>query len=176
MVWGGSSSVGASAIQLAVAAGVKVVSVAGKQNIEKVKSLGASEVFDHSSPSVADDVISALQGTEYVGVCDCIGIPPAVHAWSPVYKKLGGRYGSVMPEPKGLPDGIEGGFVFAPTVALSDRYVGEAVWGKYIPQALEKGIFKGPEPTVIEGGLEKVQEGMDNLKKGISFGKIVVAL
>ncbi|KAH7117852.1 zinc-binding oxidoreductase CipB [Dendryphion nanum] len=176
LVWGGSSSVGASAIQLAVAAGVKVVSVAGKHNIQKVKDLGASAVFDHSSPTVIDDIVSALEGTEYQGVCDCIGIPPAVHGWTPVYKKLGGRYGSVMPEVKGLPEGIEGGSVFAPTVALSDRYVGEAVWGKYIPEALEKGIFKGPELTVIEGGLEKVQEGLDKLKKGISFGKVVITL
>lgn len=177
LVWGGSSSVGASAIQLAVGAGLKVVAVAGKHNLDKVKELGASEVFDHSSSTVAEDVIKALEGTQYMGVCDCIGTPPAAEAWSPIYKKLGGRYGTVMPEPKGVPEGIEGGFVFAPTVATADRYVGEAVWGKFIPEALEKGTFKPkPDPTVIKGGLEKVQEGMDKLKQGISFGKYVVEL
>ena len=177
LVWGGSSSVGASAIQLAVGAGVKVVSVASKHNLEKLKELGAAAAFDYASSSVVQDILSALEGTEFAGVCDCIGTPDAAKAWTPVYQKLGGRYGTVMPDPQGLPEGIEGGFVFAPSVALADRYVGEAVWGKYVPDALERGSFKArPEPTVIQGGLEKVQEGMDKLKQGISFGKIVVAL
>jgi NADPH:quinone reductase-like Zn-dependent oxidoreductase len=73
LIWGGSTSVGASAIQLAVAAGLKVVSVAGKHNIEKVKQLGASEVFDHGDADVAQKVIKALEGTQYVGVSDCVG-------------------------------------------------------------------------------------------------------
>jgi NADPH-dependent curcumin reductase CurA len=179
LVWGGSSSVGASAIQLAVGAGHTVVSVAGSKNVKAVKELGAREVFDYNSSSVADDIVSAIQasGTEFVGVCDCIGTPDAAAAWTPVYKKLGGRYGTVMPEPKGLPEGIEGAFVFAPSVALADRYVGEAVWGQYVPKALEEGKLKAkPDPMVIKGGLEKVQEGIDRCKQGVSFAKVVVEL
>ena len=99
----------ASAIQLAVAAGIIVVSVASKHNIEKVKALGAKHVFDYNSPSVADDIINSLQDTDFVGICDCIGLEHAAKAWSPVYKKLGGRYGTVTPSPVGVPEGIEGG-------------------------------------------------------------------
>jgi NADPH:quinone reductase-like Zn-dependent oxidoreductase len=177
LVWGGSSSVGASAIQLAVAAGVKVVSVASQHNLDSLKELGAAAAFDYRSPSVVEDIIKALQGTEFVGVCDSIGTPDAAKGWAPVYEKLGGKYGTVMPNAQGLPEGIEGSAVFAPSVALGDRYVGEAVWTNFIPAALENGSFKAlPKPTVIEGGLEKIQEGIDTLKKGISFGKIVVAL
>jgi NADPH-dependent curcumin reductase CurA len=94
-----------------------------------------------------------------------------------VYEKLGGRFGTVLPDPKGLPEGIEGRAVFAPMVALADSYIAEAVWAQYVPEALENGTLKAkPDPTVIEGGLEKVQEACDKLKEGISFGKIVVAL
>ena len=176
LVWGGSSSVGASAIQLAAAAGVKVVSVASKHNIENVRELGA-EVFDYNSSSVVDDIVKALEGTTFAGVCDCIGSPDAAAAWAPVYKKLGGRYGTVMPGAQGLPEGIEGASVFAPSVALADRYVGEAVWGKYVPEGLEKGVFKAkPDPIVVGKGLEKVQDGIDRQKKGVSFGKVVVEL
>ncbi|KAF2657225.1 GroES-like protein [Lophiostoma macrostomum CBS 122681] len=179
LVWGGSSSVGASAIQLAVGAGHTVFSVSSSRNIAAVKELGASEVFDYNSSGVADDIISAIQssGTEFVGVADCIGTPDAAAAWTPVYKKLGGRYGSVMPEPKGLPEGIEGAFVFAPSVATQDRYVGEAVWEQYVPKALEEGKLKAkPDPIVIKSGLEKVQEGIDKCKQGVSFAKVVVEL
>jgi Zn-dependent alcohol dehydrogenase len=177
LVWGGSSSVGATAIQLAVAAGVKVVSVASTHNLDNLKELGASAAFDYSSKTVVDDIIKALEGTEFAGVCDCIGSADSVKVWAPVYEKLGGKYGSVMPNAEGLPEGIEGSSVFAPSVCLGDRYIGEVVWAKYVPAALENGSFKLlPKPTVIEGGLEKIQEGLNVQKKGVSFGKIVVAL
>ncbi|OAK97050.1 GroES-like protein [Phaeosphaeriaceae sp. SRC1lsM3a] len=177
LVWGGSSSVGATAIQLAAGAGHKVVSIASKHNIDKVKDLGAAAVFDYKSPTVAEDIVAALEGTEFAGVCDCIATPDALKAWAPVYKKLGGRYGSVLPHEKGLPEGIEGTGVFAPSVALADKYVGDAVWGKWVPEALESGALKAlPGPVVIKGGLSSVQKGYDEQKKGVSFGKIVVEL
>jgi hypothetical protein len=53
--------------------------------------------------------------------------------------------------------------------------VGNAVWRQYIPEALVAGKFEAkPDPIVIEGGLEKVQEGIDILRKGVSAKKIVI--
>ncbi|KAF2197454.1 oxidoreductase-like protein [Delitschia confertaspora ATCC 74209] len=177
LVWGGSSSIGASAIQLAVAAGLVVVAVASKHNIENVKALGAKHVFDYNSSTVTDDIVAALKGTEYAGVCDCIGSSASEKAWTPVYEKLGGRYGTVVPQPSDLPEGIEGSAVYAISVLHKDKDIGDAVWGKFIPEALEKGTYKAkPDPIVVGKGLEYVQEGMDRLKKGVSYGKIVVTL
>lgn len=177
LVWGGSSSVGATAIQLAAGAGHKVISVASKRNIDGVKALGAAEVFDYNSASVADDIVAALKGTEFAGVCDAIGTPEAAKAWTPVYEKLGGRYGSVMPGATGLPAGIEGASVFAPTIALDDKLIGDAVWAEWVPAALQKGTLKAsPEAIVIKGGLDAVQEGLNKQKAGVSFGKVVVEL
>lgn len=168
---------GATAIQLAVGAGVKVVSVASKHNLDKLKGLGASAAIDYKSPKAAEDIIAALEGTDFAGVCDCIGTPDAAKAWAPVVKKLGGRYGSVMPGAQGIPEGTEGASVFAPTVALDDRYVGDAVWAKWVPEALQNGKLKAvPEAIVVPGGLDAVQKGYDEQKKGVSFGKIVVEL
>ncbi|KZM22274.1 uncharacterized protein EKO05_0011368 [Ascochyta rabiei] len=177
LVWGGSSSVGATAIQLAAGAGHKVISVASERNIDGVKDLGATAVFDYHSSSVADDIIAALEGTEFAGVCDAIGTPDAVKAWSPVYKKLGGKYGSVLPGAEGLPDGIKGTSVFGPSVALDDKYIGDVIWAKWVPEALQKGTLKAsPEAIVVKGGLDSVQEGLNKQKAGVSFGKIVVEL
>ncbi|KAF2001629.1 GroES-like protein [Amniculicola lignicola CBS 123094] len=178
LVWGGSSSVGASAIQLAAGAGLKVVSVAGKSNIAAVKTLGAAAVFDHTSPTLTDDILKALEGTTFAGVSDCIGSPESAAAWTPIYKKLGGKYGSVIPDAKGLPEGIGGTSVFAPMVALKEGYVGAAIWAKFVPEALEKGTLKAkPDAIVVEGkGLEDVQKGLDRQKKGVSFRKVVVEL
>lgn len=70
-VWGGSSSVGSSAIQLA-AAGVTVVTVASSHNLQYVKSLGTKHAFDYKSPSVVDDIVSAVKSTDFAGVFDAI--------------------------------------------------------------------------------------------------------
>ncbi|KAF2477362.1 uncharacterized protein BDR25DRAFT_347737 [Lindgomyces ingoldianus] len=158
LVWGSSSSVGASAIQLAAGASGTFISIASIHNIDKVKELGAKHVFEYKSSAVADDIISALRGTEFLGVCDCVGTPDAVRYWALVYQKLGGRYAFVMPEVTGLPDGVQGTSVFAPNMALADKatlivlllaYISEAVWATYIPEALANGTFKAkPDPIL----------------------------
>ena len=72
LLWGGSSSVGSSVIQLAVASGIDVVTTCSKKNFEYVKSLGATAVFDQSSPSVVGDLVAELQngGQELIGAYD----------------------------------------------------------------------------------------------------------
>ena len=61
LIWGGASSVGCNAIQLAVAAGYEVVTTASPKNFEYVKKLGASEVFDYKDPAVSDKLCEFLQ-------------------------------------------------------------------------------------------------------------------
>lgn len=47
LIWGGSSSVGSCAIQLAIASGADVITTASESNFEYVKALGARLVFDY---------------------------------------------------------------------------------------------------------------------------------
>ena len=75
LIWGGSSSVGSSAIQLAVAAGVDVVTTASKRNHNYVSQLGAKSAYDQTSDSLVDDIVSALKGKDLIGVYDAIGKP-----------------------------------------------------------------------------------------------------
>jgi NADPH:quinone reductase-like Zn-dependent oxidoreductase len=70
LVWGGSSSVGAAAVQLAVASGLKVLSTASSKNFAFVKSLGADQVFDYNKANVVDDVVAALKNEALVGAYD----------------------------------------------------------------------------------------------------------
>lgn len=74
-VWGGSSSVGCSVIQMAVASGYDVVAITGKRNHELCKSSGASSVFHHADSDVINTVTNALKDKELVGAYDCIGDP-----------------------------------------------------------------------------------------------------
>ncbi|KAJ6024719.1 chaperonin 10-like protein [Penicillium herquei] len=67
IVTGGASSVGASAVQLAVSAGYKVFSTSSPKNFAMVKSLGAAKVFDYNSSTLVSDLVHALKEYEFCG-------------------------------------------------------------------------------------------------------------
>ena len=67
LVWGGSTSVGSNAIQLAVAAGYEVITTASPRNFDYVRRLGASRVFDYRSETIVQDVIKAFRGKTIAG-------------------------------------------------------------------------------------------------------------
>lgn len=55
--------------------------------------------------------------------------------------------------------------------------IGAAVWHNFIPGALAAGKFQPkPDPEILEGGLGRVQDGIDILKKGVSAKKIVIEI
>ncbi|KAI0797122.1 GroES-like protein [Abortiporus biennis] len=62
-VYGGSSSVGLFAIDLAHLAGYKVVTVASPRNFDLVKSYGADAVFDYKDPDVVEKIKEVTKDT-----------------------------------------------------------------------------------------------------------------
>ena len=80
LLWDGSSSVGCSAIQLARAAGVEVITTASPHNFELCKSLGAGHVFDHHDPSIVHDIADALENKTFVGAFDAIATIDTIKA------------------------------------------------------------------------------------------------
>ncbi len=73
LVWGGSSSVGCNAIQLAVAAGYDCVTTASPRNRQFLTDLGASHVFDHADPGVIEAIVEALRGKTLAGALHATG-------------------------------------------------------------------------------------------------------
>jgi hypothetical protein len=46
-----------------------------------------------------------------------------------------------------------------------------------VTEALEKGkLLPIPEPLIVGKGLERIQEGLDTNKKGVSAKKVVIEL
>ncbi|KAI9810339.1 MAG: hypothetical protein M1827_006306 [Pycnora praestabilis] len=183
LIWGGSSSVGASAIQLAVASGITVATTASGRNHDYVKSLGAKLVFDYCSPDVVEDLVKALKETALVGVYDCISEEKTVKTCGDVLHQLGGGMivttrGKVgAPVGKGLPQDVKVQGVFALDIASQEKEVAEAVYKNYVPEALQDGRLQAkPDPLVIEGGLDKMQAGFDRVLKGVSAKKVVVGM
>lgn len=73
LIWGGASSVGATAIQLAAASGVTVITTASSANHGFVKSLGATIALDYKSPTVVEEIANSLNKNDFIGVYDAIG-------------------------------------------------------------------------------------------------------
>jgi len=91
LVWGGGSSVGSCAIQLLIAAGFTVAATASGHNLEYLRSLGAEYVFDHKSPSVVEDVVSALEGKQFAGAFNAVMPPETFVKCGQIASRLGGR-------------------------------------------------------------------------------------
>lgn len=58
-----------------------------------------------------------------------------------------------------------------------DNEIGPAVFGDYLPKALEQGKFvPAPEAEVVGKGLEFAQVALDKWSAGVSAKKIVFSL
>ena len=174
VVWGGSSSVGALATQLATAAGVAVIAVASSRNFDFCKKCGGSEVFDYREQGIVDAVVEAVKRTgTFAGILDCISLPGQSyeHCVAIIQKLGGGPLAAVLPEG---PEAAEG-------VAVSHVWgmgpITHPYWSDYITPALESGTLQClPPPLIIGEGLDSLQKGVDRSRKGVSAQKIVVKL
>lgn len=175
LIWSGSSSVGSNAIQLAAAAGYEVITTASAKNFEYVRSLGASHVFDYRSPSVIEDITKVYDGKSGVGAFS-IGTEASGPCCEVLSKVNSRKFVSLTNPPRGaLPQGIESNYVFG--VAVKDNETGPAIFEAFLPKALAAGEFKpAPTPEVVGKGLGSIQEGLNQLKKGVSAKKYVISL
>ncbi|KAK9775349.1 putative Enoyl reductase (ER) domain-containing protein [Seiridium cardinale] len=197
LVWGGSTSVGCNAIQLATAAGYEVLSTSSPKNFDLLKSLGASQVFDYNDPNVSKNIVSAMDGKTAAGAI-AIGDNSAFRCLDVLGHCKGNKHVAMATFPipsqpkrfallqivfyfvtsmvsitiKSRLRGIKTSFVGG-TVAHSP--VGDALYVNFLPEALANGKFRAaPEPMVVGEGLEAIQEALELQKKGVSARKIVV--
>ncbi len=206
LIWGGSTSVGSNAIQLAVAAGYDVITTASPRNFTHVTSLGASQVFDYHSPTVVADIIAAFQGKTLAGAL-AIGTGSAEACADVVRGCTGRKFVSIASTPvsfAGLAAEHRGRFALPQLLAqlvsanvslqlrtrprgigtkfifgtsLKANEVSTAIYRDFLPAALAQGRYlAAPEPSVVGHGLSDVQHALDIQRKGVSAQKIVVSL
>jgi NADPH:quinone reductase-like Zn-dependent oxidoreductase len=205
LVWGGSTSVGSNAVQLAVAAGYEVIATASPHNFEYVRSLGATEVLDYNDPGVEADLVAALRGRTLAGAiafgttsgAACVrvvgagegnrfvalGTPPVSFA------SLGpGRRrfeflrvlrrliaSTVALQISARRHGVRTRYIFGTTLKANE--VGPAIYRDFLPAALAQGRYAAaPKPSVVGSGLDAVQPALDRQRRGVSATKLVVTL
>ena len=105
LIWGGSSSVGCSAIQLAVAAGFDVIATASQDNHDLVRGLGAAHVFDYRDPDVLNHILPLVRPGDLV--LDCISIESTQTICAEILKRIGGGIlPVVLPPIEKSPEGV----------------------------------------------------------------------
>jgi NADPH:quinone reductase-like Zn-dependent oxidoreductase len=109
LIWGGASSVGSTAIQLAVGSGLDVISTSSKKNFGYVKKLGAKQVVDYAGPNVVEEIAELLKGKNFVGAYDAISSPETLKATAQIVSRLGGgKIATVLTAPaEGLPSNVK---------------------------------------------------------------------
>ena len=206
LVWGGSTSVGSNAIQLAVAAGYHVVTTASPRNFDYVRSLGATQAFDYNSPGVVPDIIEALQGQTLAGAI-AIGTTSAPSCVRIAGACPGHRFVSIATPPASfdvLCDGKRGRLELPRLIlrlvtsnmalqlsarlrgvrtkyiwgtTLKANQVSTAIYRDFLPGALASGRYvAAPKPSISGHGLHDIQSAMDIQLKGVSAAKVVVSL
>jgi NADPH:quinone reductase-like Zn-dependent oxidoreductase len=203
IVWGGSTSVGCNAIQLATAAGYEVITTSSPRNFEYVKKLGASHAFDYHKPDTVQQIITLLKDKSCAGAI-AIGYGSTALCVSILAASQGNKFVAYATPPldiytfptgilgiiatlmgavwtmfqltiKMKIKGVKGKFILG--TDLMENEVGAAVYNDFLPVALAEGKFvPAPEPMVVGKGLEYLQEAMDLNKKGVSAKKMVVTL
>ena len=206
VIWGGSTSVGSNAIQLAVAAGYDVITTASARNFAYVRSLGATQVFDYASPTAVADIVAALRGKQLAGAlavatgsaAQCLDIVAASEGRKFVSIATGGAsFDEISPDKSVTPQlaslgmrlvastlplmiraRIRGiGAKFIWGSSLMDNEVSTILYENFLPAALADGRYTAaPEPLVVGHGLEFVQRAIDVQAGGVSAAKVVVTL
>ena len=203
VVWGGSTSVGSNAIQLAKAAGYEVITTSSPKNFNYVEQLGAAYAFDYHSPTTVKDIINLLKGKNCAGAIAighgsmdaCLNIIAAskgrkfvsqASAGADIYNLPTGilsiigvmismTWWNIRISIKSRIQGVKSKFIFGSDLMANE--VGNAVYRDFLPAALAQGAYvAAPEPLVVGKGLECIQDAMGVSKKGVSAKKVVVIL
>jgi NADPH:quinone reductase-like Zn-dependent oxidoreductase len=205
LIWGGATSVGVNAIQLAAAAGYEVFTTASPHNFDYLRSLGASRVFDYRGGTVVNDIVAALAGKTLAGALAiatgstgaCLDIVHAAKgdkfvaiAGAPISLSELGSGGTLaivlrmLPRMlsanlsdwlKSRPRGIGAKFIFGGS--LADNEVGPAIYVDFLPRALAEGRYTAAPPALVVGaGLEAIETGFAVQRQGMSAQKVVVSL
>lgn len=182
LVWGGSTSVGSNAIQLARNAGYRVVATASPHNFAYVRILGAAKAVDYHSPTAVDEIVDWVGDSPLAGTLAITpgSLPPAVKIASRVTGSK--RVASARPGPltqlrarRARRHGVQVSIVWGSS--LKDNEVGPAIYTDFLPAALAAGAYRAaPDASVVGDGLARIPAALQQLRDGVSATKLVVTL
>ncbi|KAI1808887.1 putative zinc-binding oxidoreductase ToxD [Daldinia bambusicola] len=186
LIYGASTATGTLAVQFAKLSGLQVVTTSSPRNFELLKSLGADATFDYNSPTAGEDIRAYTNdGLEYVFDCIAEGSSPEIAAKA--ISSKGGKYTGLLVLETFPREDVEKKHTLAYTMTgeaftklghefpanPADLEFGVKFW-KLAEQLLAQGKVKPHPADVREGGLDRILEGLDDLRQGRVSGKKIV--
>ncbi|PAV16334.1 GroES-like protein [Pyrrhoderma noxium] len=176
VIFGGSSSVGQFAIQLARLSGFSpIVTTASLHNTDLLKSLGATHVVDRSASDVSADIRKALGSSTTPLIYDTISLQDTqTQAWNLLAP--GGSL--ILSLPSQVNNTAKGETRNVVEVAGNvhipgNRPLGESLYSK-LTSLLESGSIKANPIEVLPNGLSAIPDGLERLKQNKVSGKKLI--
>jgi len=183
LVLGGSSTVGATAIQLLRLFSPRdtaILTTSSGKHAARLKALGASHVFDRASSSLIDDIHAGAPGGVN-GILDLVGAAAADKRYLTLFATEGTRIMAPLVTGRDVgkedvPEGVEfRGPLFTSALWRVEGAIERTL--KMMVEEVESGRLKVPgEVCVVGHGLEGVVDGLKIAMAGISGQKLVVSL
>ncbi|KAJ6149624.1 hypothetical protein N7471_000823 [Penicillium samsonianum] len=186
-IYAGATSAGLFHIQIAKAAGYRVVTTASPRSFDLVKAYGATAVFDYRSATVAADVVKAYP--KISKAVDCFSEGKSTSVCAEVLKNTGGTVVTLLPNGKSSVSGVAYEMVMAYTMfghpfqwlpPIGPKFEAKPAdrkalvrFYKDLPKITH--ILK-PIPTIKQkDGFEGILDGLNKLRAGaVAGGKLVV--
>ena len=184
VIFGGATSVGMNAIQLATLAGYTVTATASARNFHLLRNLGAAHVVDYHDRNLVEQLVSSLDGQPLAGALAIAAgsLPASIAVTRSSAISGSGRVASAHPTPITK---VRAALATRHNVRLSsiwgaspkDNFVGPAIWNDFLPDALERGRFAAAPSARIEGrSLSSIPDGLSLVRSGVRAEKIVVLI
>jgi NADPH:quinone reductase-like Zn-dependent oxidoreductase len=170
VVFGASSGVGTAAIQIAKAAGARVLAVAGSdEKLKKAEQLGADVLINYNTQDVAKEVKAKTGGKGADIVFEHVGAA----VWAHAMRSLG-KNGRLVTcgATTGPKVEIDLRFFFTQQIAVLGAYMGARHELLQCLRLMERRIFQPVVDSVFP--LEKLAEAQQRMEKREMFGKIVI--
>lgn len=188
LIWAGSTSVGQFAVQFGRLAGYHVIATASPANHAYLKELGASDAFDYKDPSTPEQIAKKYPDLKLA--VDCFSEKGSSVATAKSLSSSGGKVINILPTEKeakearpevefeptlvytflGRPDFKFGNlFQFNEEgVRKDNEWIKPWVAGhdSIIHNLFARGLLRGNKIKHLDGGIEKITEGMAYLQEG----------
>jgi len=170
VVFGASSGVGTAAIQIAKAAGARVLAIAGSEDkLKKAAQLGADALINYSTQDIAKEVKQLTGGKGADIVFEHVGAA----VWQQALKCLG-KNGRLVTcgATTGSKVEVDLRFFFTQQHAILGAYMGSRHELLHCLKLIDKRVFQPVVDSVFP--LDKLQDAQRRMERREMFGKIVV--
>ena len=188
LIWGGASSLGQCAIQIAKFLGLKSYITASAKHHSRLKDLGAAQTFDYHDDDVEEQIAKTAEadGVPILMGYDTISEKGTLHRAAKALvlaskqNNPGGEtpilsYVLWQPEGQKDPKGVQLKLTVAMRHGQDQQELGAWFFNEWLRVALESGeLVPVPEIEIFPGGIKATQAAFDKLRPGVSGKKYVI--